>query len=29
LAQRKGLPLASRDSGLRAGAAKCGIPVLL
>jgi len=29
LAQRKGLPLASRDTGLRAAAAKCGIPLLL
>lgn len=29
LAQRKGLPLASRDTALRAAAAKCGIPVLL
>ena len=29
LAQRKGLPLASRDMGLRGAAAKCGIPLLL
>ena len=29
LAQRKGLPLASRDAGLRVAAAKCGIPILL
>ena len=29
LAQRKGLPLASRDEGLRGAAAKCGIPILL
>ena len=29
LAQRKGLPLASRDAGLRRAAAKCGIPLLL
>jgi predicted nucleic acid-binding protein len=29
LAQRKGLPLASRDTKLRAAAAKCGIPILL
>ena len=29
LALRKGLPLASRDTGLRAAAAKCGIPLLL
>jgi predicted nucleic acid-binding protein len=29
LAQRKALPLASRDSGLRKAAAKCGVPLLL
>ena len=29
LAQRKGLPLASMDAGLRRAAAKCGVPVLL
>jgi predicted nucleic acid-binding protein len=29
LAQRKGLPLASSDAGLRKAAAKCGVPVLL
>ncbi len=29
LAQRKSLALASRDTGLRAAAAKCGIPILL
>lgn len=29
LARRKGLSLASRDTGLRAAAAKCGIPILL
>ena len=29
LAQRKGLPLASRDEGLRGAATKCGIPILL
>ena len=29
LAQRKGLPLASRDAGLRRAAAKCGVPLLL
>lgn len=29
LAQRKGLPLASRDAGLRRAAVKCGIPLLL
>jgi predicted nucleic acid-binding protein len=29
LAQRKGLPLASRDKGLCVAAAKCGIPLLL
>jgi predicted nucleic acid-binding protein len=29
LAHRKGLPLASRDMGLRGAAAKCGIPLLL
>lgn len=29
LAQRKGLPLASRDEGLCGAAAKCGIPLLL
>ena len=29
LAQRKGLPLASSDAGLRRAAAKCGIPLLL
>jgi predicted nucleic acid-binding protein len=29
LAQRKGLPLASRDGELRGAAAKCGIPILL
>ena len=28
LAQRKDLPLASRDAGLRRAAAKCGIPIL-
>jgi predicted nucleic acid-binding protein len=28
LAQRKGLPLASRDAGLRSAAAKCGILLL-
>ena len=28
LAQRKGLPLASRDAALRKAAAKCGVPVL-
>jgi predicted nucleic acid-binding protein len=28
LAQRKGLPLASRNTGLRAAATKCGIPIL-
>ena len=29
LAQRKGLPLASQDTGLRRAVAKCGIPALL
>ena len=29
LAQRKGLPLASRDAALRRAAAKCGVPLLL
>ena len=29
LAQRKGLPLASKDPALRKAAAKCGIPLLL
>jgi len=29
LAQRKGLPLASRDTELRRAAAKCGVPILL
>jgi predicted nucleic acid-binding protein len=29
LAHRKGLPLASRDEGLRGAATKCGIPILL
>jgi predicted nucleic acid-binding protein len=29
LAQRKGLPLASRDAELRGAATKCGIPILL
>lgn len=29
LAQRKNLPLASRDTGLRRAAAKCNIPILL
>jgi len=29
LAQRKGLPLASRDAGLRRAAARCGVPLLL
>jgi len=29
LAQRKGLPLASRDADLRRAAAKCGVPLLL
>jgi len=29
LAQRRNLPLASRDTGLRSAAAKCGISVLL
>jgi len=29
LAQRKGLPLASRDVALRRAAARCGVPLLL
>ena len=29
LAERKGLPLASRDAALRRAAAKCGVPLLL